>query len=80
MRREPPSMVHEVVNYKVKGTRPRGRPRTTWLNSMDNQLKEKGPSMKVVMSKNLYQYKSAWRTLFVNLQESTWKLDREVRE
>ena len=40
MRREPPSMLHEVVNYKVKGTRPRGRPRTTWLKSMDNQLKE----------------------------------------
>ena len=31
MRREPPSMLHEVVNYKVKGTRSRGRPRTTWL-------------------------------------------------
>ena len=31
MRREPPSMLHEVVNYKVRGTRPRGRPRTTWL-------------------------------------------------
>ena len=59
-------MLHEVVNYKVKGTRPRGRPRTTWLKSMDNQLKEKGSSMKYVMSKNLYQDRSAWRTLFVN--------------
>ena len=55
MRREPPSMLHEVVNYKVKGTRPRGRPRTTWLKSMDNQLKEKGSSMKDVMFQNLYQ-------------------------
>ena len=36
LRREPPSMFHEVVNYKVKGTRPRGRPRTTWLKNMDN--------------------------------------------
>ena len=35
MKREPPSMLHEVVNYKVKVTRPRGRPRTTWLKSMD---------------------------------------------
>ena len=26
MGREPPSMLHEVVNHKVKGTRPRGRP------------------------------------------------------
>ena len=69
MRREPPSMLHEVVNYKVKGTRPRGRPRTTWLKSMDNQLKEKGSSMKDVMSQNLYQDRSAWRTLFVNWQE-----------
>ena len=41
MRREPHSMLHEVVNYKVKGTRPRRRPRTTWQKSLDNQLKEK---------------------------------------
>ena len=66
MRREPPSMLHEVVNYKVKGTRPRGRPRTTRLKSMDNQLKEKRFSMKDVMSKNLYQDRRAWRILFVN--------------
>ena len=66
MRREPPSMLHEVVNYKVKGTRPRGRPRTTWLKSMDNEHKEKGSSRKDVMSKNLYQDRSAWRTLSVN--------------
>ena len=57
MRREP---LHEVVNYKVKGTRPRGRPRTTWLKSMDNQLKEKGSSMKDVMSQNLCQDRRAW--------------------
>ena len=66
MRREPPSMLHEVVNYKVKGTRPPGRPRTTWLKGMYNLLKEKGSSMKDVMSKNLYQDRRAWRTLFVN--------------
>ena len=42
LRREPHSMLHEVVNYKVKGKGPRGRPRTTWLKSMDNLLKEKG--------------------------------------
>ena len=29
LRREPPTMLHEVVNYKVKGTNPRGGPRTT---------------------------------------------------
>ena len=52
--RGPPSMLHEVVNYKVKGKRPRGRPRTTWL-SMDNLLKEKGSCMKDVMSQYLYQ-------------------------
>ena len=46
MRRESPSMLYEVVNYKEKETSPRGRPRTTWLKSMDNQLKEKGSSMK----------------------------------
>ena len=61
VRREPHSMLHEVVNYKVKGTRPRGRPRTTWLNSMDSQLKGnmKGSSMKDMMSKNLYQDRNA---------------------
>ena len=29
MRREPPSMLYEEVKYKLKGTRPQGRPRTT---------------------------------------------------
>ena len=60
MRREPPSIIHEGVNYKVKGTIPGGRPRTTWLKSMDNQLKVKGFSMKNVMSKNLFQDRGAW--------------------
>ena len=65
IRRERPSMLHEVVNYKMKGTRPRGRPRTTWLKSVDNQLKEKGSaSMKDVMYRNLYQDRRAWRTQF----------------
>ena len=62
MRREPPSMFHEVVNYKVKGT----RPGTTWLKSIGNQVKEKGSSVEEVMSQNLYQDRRAWRTLFVN--------------
>ena len=55
MRREPPSMLRKVVNYKVNGTRPRGRPRTTWLKkeSMDSQLEETGSSMKDAMSQNL---------------------------
>ena len=39
MRREPSSMLHEVVNYKVKGTRPRGRP--TRLKNNDNHLEDK---------------------------------------
>ena len=58
-------MLHEVVNYKVKGTRPRGTPRTTLLKSMDNLLKEKLSSMKDVM----YQDRRAWRTLFVDGHE-----------
>ena len=36
---------------------------------MDNKLKEKGSSMKDVMSQNLYQDRRAWRTLFVDWQE-----------
>ena len=28
-----PSMLHDVVNCKIQGTRPRGRPRTTWLKA-----------------------------------------------
>ena len=66
LRREPPSMLHEVVNYKVKGKRPGRRPRSTWLKSLYNLLKEKGSCMKDVMSQNLYQDRRAWRTLFVN--------------
>ena len=44
-----------VVNYKVKGTRSRGMPRTTWLKNMDNQRKEKGSSIKDAVSQNLGQ-------------------------
>ena len=33
-------MLHEEVNYKVKGTRPRGRFRTTWQKSMDKMIKQ----------------------------------------
>ena len=66
LRREPPSMLHEVVHYKVEGKRPRGRPRTTELKSMDNLLNEKGSCMNDVMSQNLYQDRRAWRTLFVD--------------
>ena len=69
LRREPPSMLHEVVNYKGKGKIPRWRPRTTWLKSMDKLLNEKGSCMKHVMSQNLYQDRCAWRTLFVDWQE-----------
>ena len=33
MRREPLSIIHQVVNYKMKGTRSRGRSTTTWLKA-----------------------------------------------
>ena len=31
-------MLHEVVNYKMKGTGPRRRPRTKWLSKRPSSL------------------------------------------
>ena len=44
MRRDPPSMLHEVVYYKVKGTRPRGRPRTTLPKTWITNSRIKDPA------------------------------------
>ena len=44
MRREPPSMLHEVVYYNVKGTRPRGRPRTTLLKTWITNSRRNDPA------------------------------------
>ena len=44
LRRELASMLHEVVNYKVKGKRPRGRPRTTWLKPWITYSRRKYPA------------------------------------
>ena len=38
MRREPPSMLHEVVNSEVKETRRRRRSRTKQLKNVDNHV------------------------------------------
>ena len=46
VRREPPSMLHEVVNYKVNGTRPRGRPRRKWQKVWITNSRRKEPEWK----------------------------------
>ena len=39
MRRDEETTAKKVLNLKVKGKRPRGRPRTSWIKYIDNILK-----------------------------------------
>ena len=84
MRREPPSMLHEVVNYKVKGTRPRGRPRTTWLKRHGYPTLEERTSIKDVTSVTVIHIPT-WRLLIRRWLEEggggkdkPWNLQKEV--
>ena len=46
MRRDEKTTENKVLDLKVKGIRPRGRPRTSWLKYIDNILKERGTNLK----------------------------------
>ena len=43
MRREEESTLRVVMKLKMKGKRPRGRPRLRWLDNIDSHLKGKRP-------------------------------------
>ena len=48
MRRDEKTTAKKVLHLKVKGKRPRGRPRTSWLKYIHNILKERGMNLKEV--------------------------------
>ena len=52
MSRDEKTTAKRVLDVKVKGKRPRGRPRTSWLKYINNILKERGTNLKEVEIKN----------------------------
>ena len=45
MRRDEKTTAKKVLDLKVKGKRPRGRPQTSWLKYIDTILKERGTNL-----------------------------------
>ena len=54
MRRDEKTTAIKVINLKVKGKRPRGRPQTSWQKYIDNILKERGTHLKEVEDRGLF--------------------------
>ena len=53
MRRDEETTAKKVLDLKVKGKRPRGRPRSSWIKYIDNILKERGTTLRDVEEKAL---------------------------
>ena len=51
------------MTLKMKGKRPRGRPRLRWLDSIDSHLKGKKTSLKEVIETKCFENRQDWRTL-----------------
>ena len=62
MRRDEKTTAKKVLDLKVKvkGKRPRGRPRTSWLKYIDNILKKRGTNLKDVEDRGLHLNIIAW--------------------
>ena len=76
MRREEESMMRVVIiiiiiimllllvmKLKMKGKKPRGRPRIRWLYNIDIHLKVKNTSLKEVLETKCFENRKYWRTL-----------------
>ena len=63
MRREEESTLMVVMKLKMKGKRPRGRPRLRWLHNIDSHLKAKKTSLKEVLETKCFENRQDWRTL-----------------
>ena len=68
MRRDEKTTTKKVLDLKVKGKRPRGRPRTSWINYTDNILKERETNLKEVEYIGLYLNRLDWRKCLPGLQ------------
>ena len=60
MRRDDES-ANKVLELKVKGKIPRGRPRTSWIKYIDNIIKERGTTLKEVEGRGIHLDITAWR-------------------
>ena len=74
MRREEESALMVVMKLKVKGKRPRGRPRLRWLDNIDSHLKGKNTSLKEVLETKCFENRKDWRTLI------SYSIDRSSGE
>ena len=63
MGREEESTLRVVMKLKMKGKRPRGRPRLRWLDNIDSHLKEKNISLKEVFETKCFENRNDLRTL-----------------
>ena len=63
MRREEESTLRVVMQLKMKGKRPRGRPRLRWLDNIDSHLKENKTSLKEVLKTKCFENRKDWRKL-----------------
>ena len=61
MRREEESTLRVVMKLKMKGKRPRGRPRLRWLDNVDSHLKGKKTSLKEVLETKCFENRKYWR-------------------
>ena len=63
MRREEESVLRVVMKLKMKGNRPRKRPRLMWLEIIDSNLKGKNTSLKEVLETKCFENRKYWRKL-----------------
>ena len=63
MRREEDSTLRVVMKLKMKGKRPKGRPRLRWLDNIDSHLQGKKTSLKEVLETKCFENRKDWRTL-----------------
>ena len=62
MRREEDSTL-VVMKLKMKGKRPRGRPRLRWLDNIASHLKGNKTSLKEILETKCFENRKDWRTL-----------------
>ena len=55
MGRDEESTLRVVMKLKMKGKRPRGRPRLRWLDNIDSHLKGKNTSLKEVIETKCFE-------------------------
>jgi calcineurin-like phosphoesterase family protein len=63
MRRDDSSLVKNILDYKVKGKRPTGRPRRTYLRHINLLLKDRSTTLDEVISLKTYDNRPAWKSL-----------------